>query len=281
MPKQNNTSKKYENCSQIMKLSVVLTCVLLSMCQSQGQEPSPQKPASPPASEAQSPPPASFAPVRKDDLKLGLVAHFPFNGDVQDVLSSNRRAERHGGRWTVNGFGKPDGALSLNGKSDYISIPANPRLALHEAMSISVRIMYTPQPTPEYYTIVEKGDPEREGHARYGLWLLSGHAVVCVEPAVRGAQRCFEGKEALRIGVWNHVVGMYDGETLSVSVNGKVSRKRTAPRSPISQSNYELFIGTDLFQTPPTYTKMGIDDLRIYNRVLSPHEIELLRTLRD
>jgi hypothetical protein len=72
--------------------------------------------------------------------------------------------------------------------------------------------------------------------------------------------------------------GQYDGTTLSLFINGTImDSQRTYTPSNIMTNDAPLFIGSDPYQQPqPLFIRSSIDDLRIYNRVISKAEIDAL-----
>ena len=68
---------------------------------------------------------------------------------------------------------------------------------------------------------------------------------------------------------WHHLAATYDGKSLHVYIDGELSGEREVEPAGISQSAFELFIGTDQYAPEPLYTEGVIDKLRICDRVLS------------
>lgn len=60
---------------------------------------------------------------------------------------------------------------------------------------------------------------------------------------------------------------------MRIYLDGKPSGERTVEPSGISQSNFEVSVGTDQYAPEPLCTRGVIDELRISNRALSGEEI--------
>lgn len=74
-------------------------------------------------------------------------------------------------------------------------------------------------------------------------------------------------------GTWYHVAATFDGQTMSIYVNGQL--ENTSSHSyPISQSTKPLFIGRTNVSTFDAYFNGTIDNLQVYNRTLSAAEIQ-------
>jgi len=79
------------------------------------------------------------------------------------------------------------------------------------------------------------------------------------------------GTGALTTNTWTHLAGTYDGATLRLHVNG-VQVSSRAQTGPIAVSTNPLQIGGDTIYGQ--YFQGKIDEIRIYNRALSPTQIQ-------
>lgn len=73
-------------------------------------------------------------------------------------------------------------------------------------------------------------------------------------------------------GEWIHVVGTYDGSTIRLYINGKLDKSTSASPSIITSATGEVRIGASY----DSGSLCRMDDVGIYNRVLSDSEISLL-----
>jgi hypothetical protein len=80
------------------------------------------------------------------------------------------------------------------------------------------------------------------------------------------------GTSALAVNTWSHLVTTFDGSTLRLYVNG-VMVESAAVNGAAAVSSGALRIGGNAVWGE--YFKGRIDDVRIYNRALSPAEIQL------
>ena len=60
-----------------------------------------------------------------DPFKDGLVAHYPFSGNANDVSGKGKNATVHGPTLTKDRFEQSGKAYSFDGSNDYISAPNN------------------------------------------------------------------------------------------------------------------------------------------------------------
>jgi hypothetical protein len=206
-------------------------------------------------------------------LDKGLVALYPFQGSAGDASPNSNSAEVLGASLTEGHDGQAESAYSLDGIDDYLVIPHSKSLSLYTRVTFGLWWKHEPQASQdEYYTLFEKIDPERGGHSHYGMWLIGDHAEVCTEAPDNSAQSCLDSTGALEKG-WHHLAASYDGTTLRIYLDGELSSERTVEPSGISQSNFEMFVGTDHYAPAPIYTRGVIDELPIYNQALSRREI--------
>ena len=74
----------------------------------------------------------------------------------------------------------------------------------------------------------------------------------------------------LTLNTWNHVAGTFNGTQLILYVNGVASPPTASTAAPLATNTAELHIGKDYGANVFTG---NIDDVRVYNRVLSAAEI--------
>lgn len=217
--------------------------------------------------------PLAAAQTSLDD---GLVATYAFQGNTRDTSPNGNDAEVRGATLTTGHDDSADSAYDLDGQGSYLVIPHSESLSLSGAATFSLWWRHTAQAAQDqYYTLFEKSDPERGGHSRYGMWLIGDHVEVCIEVPDNSQQSCLDSEGTLDEG-WHHVAATYDGASLRIYLDGAISGEQTVTPTGISQSAYEIFVGTDQYAPEPLYTKGAIDELRIYDRALSAQEVAAL-----
>lgn len=218
--------------------------------------------------------------ISKDVIDTtGLAAYYPFNGSAKDSSGYGNHGTVHGGEFVADRLGKPAGAFALDGVDDYISIAGTKSLDVAFEMSIALWLYHKTQDSQkDWYSLVEKSDPDQDGHSRYGMWLIRDLVEICVQPVdVSLPHRCLDSEITLEPEQWHHLVGVSDGRVLRVYINGQLAgEKDFASRSDTSKSHFELFIGTDLYASSVIYVKGIIDELRLYKRALSETEVKTL-----
>jgi hypothetical protein len=229
------------------------------------------------------PPPThtpELEPAATEEISLTteLVAYYPFSGDAEDASGNGNHGLVVGATLIPDRFGNRDNAYQFDGIDDIIEVPFDPSLNLNFRGSISLWLKYEPQAPDTYYTLVEKSDPDRGGHARYGMWIIGNRAEFCIDSASAGFQQCLDSEVALRPGEWHHIAGVTNGDSLTIYIDGQAAGSSSYPRDSISVSGFELFMGADLYNDQVVYLAGGLDDIRLYRRALSPDEVQQLFT---
>lgn len=188
----------------------------------------------------------------------GLVSYFNFDNNLIDVMGNTPTGENIGGAPFVDGFiGK---AISVNGINQYIKFN---RDSYHSSNQISVAFWFkkTTFESLFFLTCTDFGVPGT----------LSGEVgsvgFTISIPSTKTAQGAFEKN------TWTHYVGSYDGNNIKIYINGQLKETVSHPGD-ISQINpvRNLSIGRFL-ETGNNYSSVIMDELLIYNKVLTEDEV--------
>lgn len=97
-----------------------------------------------------------------------------------------------------------------------------------------------------------------------------------VVPASRAEERIAEATNVVERGVWQHLVGTYDGRTIRLYAQGYLVEEKTfAVTQPIRSNNVTFAIGDAAAGRGWRFVG-SIDDVRIYPRAFSPAEVAAL-----
>jgi Concanavalin A-like lectin/glucanases superfamily/Galactose oxidase-like, Early set domain/Bacterial Ig domain len=197
----------------------------------------------------------------------GLVVAYGFNEGsgttVTDSSGSNNAGTITGATWAQGRFGN---ALSFNGISDIVRIPASSSLNVSSAMTLEAWIKPTTAQSG-WRTIMQ-----REVDAYFlnasnsnGPLLPSGGGTF------NGTGAYVSGTTANPVNAWTHVALTYDGAMLRLYVNGALAASQAQTGSIQTTSN-PLWIGGN--SPYGEYFQGIIDEVRVYNRALSQAEIQ-------
>ena len=194
----------------------------------------------------------------------GLVAAYSFDetsgSTIVDLSGNNNTGSLQGATRTAQGrFGA---ALSFDGTSSRVVIANSASLALTSAMTLEAWV-YPTSNTARWQDIIFKD---------IDAYYLESHS----PRNAPGAGGTFVttpvyGKSPIPVNAWTHLATTYDQQMLRLYVNGVevASQPRTLP---IAVSTRPLYLGGD--PTFGQHFKGLIDQVRIYNRALSPAEIQ-------
>ncbi|OGF74393.1 hypothetical protein A2W57_02325 [Candidatus Giovannonibacteria bacterium RIFCSPHIGHO2_02_43_16] len=183
-------------------------------------------------------------------------------------------------------IGKIGQGLSFDGSNDYVNAGRNPSLDMGaNNFSVGGWIKTSGNPSaqagnPGYGLLAAKGS-SGAGGKRYGLWAYrqtTGVAALNLDD--NAAEAYFEGTTNVDDGNWHMVYGVRDGNTAKIYVDG--IQENTADITglgSLDDINKDFMISVDS-HAPTNYFVRGlIDDVRIYNRALTPAEIQRLYNL--
>jgi hypothetical protein len=222
-----------------------------------------------------------FATRNHADISSGLVAYYPLDGSSADATGGPGGTE-HGVAW-VSGHVGP-GAASFDGSS-HIVIPPHTQLngfsvaAWFKAATVSrwQRIVdFGRGPNyGDFSFIVNHGRADNQLGITIHTWENGGTSYGTYE---------FGSGSVPAVGEWVHAVFTYDkdGAGMKLYVNGNTTPVGSAPYNGQSFSDWpapqDWRIGKSNWASDPNFTG-AIDDVRIYNRALSPSEVKELYDL--
>lgn len=215
------------------------------------------------------------------NLVNGLVAYFPFDGNANDVSGYGNNGTISNATLTVDRFGTADKAMFFNGTTAYIKVNDSQSIRPENAVSVAAWVRIDAV-SANYTRIVTKG---KNLGAAYSNWQLttgtkpdlddlSNKPLFTLWPSTRYDYPY--PTHTLGLGVWHHVCGTWDGTTAKLYYDGTMEAQIAIGGSMVYDSS-PLMIGKDNFYN--NYFNGAIDEVRIYNRALSPEEVSRLTYL--
>jgi len=203
----------------------------------------------------------------------GLVAHYQLDGDAKDELSASPGVATST-EAVSDRNGNEAGALRFNGVDAFIEIEHTDAVSLSNEFTIAAWIKAEPSDGQgHFWSIFEKSDPERGGHSRYGLWLRDGLLWTCYEAFDNSEQPCADTTVPVPVDAWHHVAAVRSGRRAILYLDGVEVVNSFVGNRDISQTEFNVFIGTDRYEEPSVWLHADLDDIRIYNRPLTPDEL--------
>ncbi len=204
------------------------------------------------------------------DLQKGLVGHWKLNGNARDYTSNANDGTVTGATLTTDRKGQSNKAYTFAGGTDKISAGAGTSLNITSKITLALWL----KPDGANSTDSDEGlagktlteyamtyDDRASPHGDVNFYINSG------------GQRANTGAGGAPNSVWTHIVGTYDGTTISIYKNGALSDTTLLTAS----INPALTTAFQIGKSGTSGSFLGdIDDVRVYNRVLSTTEITAL-----
>ena len=225
----------------------------------------------------------------------GLVGHWSFDGKYVNWATGQALDSSGNGRngslvnmstTTSPAIGKIGQALALSGNNDAVSVSSAGLPSGNAPRSLSVWIKTLQAPASSNYPgIVEYGT--RVNNQNYLLSLFPANGQLQGNCNIQGTVGIsFWGSNgtacagvAVNDGKWHHVVVTYDGTSNRIYLDGVLKNTQTPSPSPSTVLGSALVISetSNTNGIPPF--QGSIDDVRIYNRAISPSEVQALYNL--
>jgi hypothetical protein len=200
----------------------------------------------------------------------GLVAYYPFNGNANDASGNGNHGIVYGATLAPDRFNDPNHAYNFNREdSDYISAPHSSSLNLTDSYSFSVWI-YQRSASADGYRIIDKTIA-----GSCGGWNLDTYDGETGR-RIRMDAGCpwVISNTVYSLNQWHHLAVTVNGGNVNFYLDGQPDGSGTVGGTPTN--SLDLYIGTS--HPVDSYFSFDglIDDIRIYNRVLTAAEIREL-----
>ncbi|MES1180248.1 MAG: LamG domain-containing protein [Verrucomicrobiota bacterium] len=215
-------------------------------------------------------------PITTAELNDGLVAYYPFNGNAHDASSNGNDGVVNGAvltMLTTNLFGADaDQAYSFNGGQQDIFVPDSASLEFTNRLTMSAWVNFSAGGTYNP-RIISKFDVN--GFELF-TWGTSSQRQVGFLTYADAA--ILTSAQYINAGEWSYIVATYDGTNKNLYINGVLDTSAAA--SCIFNNSGNLTIGENSGNGLDNYAGL-IDNVRIYNRALSPTEVAQLYALES
>lgn len=212
-----------------------------------------------------------------------LVAYYPFNGNANDESSNENDGYVSGAILTNDRFGKVDSAYLFSGY-DFIDIPDDTTLDITGSISISLWYQYQGKIT-DWGRIISKS---LGYEAPYTCWALTlndedeDHQKVTMTANFTSEDWSYcVSNTIFEFNEWYYICGVFDTltRTNSIFINGSRECMTNVSYNQLATSAINLQIGSDAVSMQGIVGV--IDDIMIFNRRLTDHEIDSLYHIGD
>jgi hypothetical protein len=239
-----------------------------------------------PAAGASVPPGSAVALVVSSGrpAPLGLVAAFGFDEVTGTTAINSVNAAFNGAiRQAIRVAGKIGKALSFDGVNDWVTVTDITASPLDLTTAMTVEAWVNPTDMAGWETVVMKergafgtgllsyalyahdGAPEAGGFAGPAGYLRMNPTFTTTDQGVRQASHT-----PIALNTWTHLATTYDGANMRLYINGVLAATNPVTGT-IAVSNSPLRIGGN--NVSGEFFSGMIDEVRVYNRALSPAEI--------
>ena len=194
---------------------------------------------------------------------IDLIAHYPFDGNADDVSGIDHHAQIHGAIPAADRFGAANGAYRLDGINDYIEA----EIDVSET-SYTVSLWFsTLDPDVGIYS-ADAGVLGGDGSDRH-LFLSGGQ----LQARIFNSTEILTTSRSYADGQWHHLVHVFGGETggQRLYVDGDLRAIGTKAFSDFDRQT-GINIGYASF-AERRFFNGSLDDVRIYSRTLAEREI--------
>ncbi len=208
-------------------------------------------------------------------LRTGLIFHVPFSGNADDIGVNGFSGTVTGATITSDRHGVANEAYRFDGVDDYINYGPAAELAF------GGRSTYT---MTAWVKLEDRNDQLRNvviskfnGGVAAG-WYLSVNADEEIQAYRNATPWSVSGGSLLNYGEYMHLAASFDGSDFSVWVNGVLDGTGIFGSHPSDSVTDVLIGGSHSQNTVVPLLKGVVDDVRIYNRVLTGDELTWLAT---
>ncbi len=220
-------------------------------------------------------------------LSNGLVAYFPFNGNVSDESGKGNNVIFNNATLTTDRNNNPNSAYQFNGVNSYMRI-ANSSALNPQLISICAIVKPTGFNSQIYHAsaILYKGFQDQDLFNVYYMRFSDGPASTNPDPTNPAvdtmhqvsygscARNATDGKEPyVHTNKWYSLVYTYDGAVARFYIDGNLVSSVTGT-GVYQTGDSDLFIGRTNNPSFPYWFNGVIDELRIYDRTLSSGEVK-------
>jgi len=204
-------------------------------------------------------------PEPVDPGNANLVVSYSFENNVQDGSGKGLNGTIRGNPAFVEGIAGM--ALSFDGVNDYVDLGNNAAFDITEQITLSAWVNTNDAGNGQHNPYVGKGDQT------YAIKHASSNTIeFFIYDA--GWYTANVRVDSSFNGEWHHVLGTYDGSELKTYVDG-VLGATVAHQGTIDIQTHNLTIAMNSQETDRFYEGV-IDEVKIYNRALSPAEVRFL-----
>jgi hypothetical protein len=213
-----------------------------------------------------------YASYSEEAGNANLVAHWKFDGNLEDSSQYGNNGSLVG---TSNSITFVDGVIGkgacFNGKS-YIEVKNSSSLDLKSSFTFSLWVYKEDMRDKQVPYILKLNDEYLDYHYAFWEWWN-------MEPGVffSDDQTTYDAHPGCQVDIqkWSLLTVTYDGSTVKFFNDGELVASKQESVV-LASSGQPLYIGFGNIATEDSFFKGVMDDVRIYNKAISPDDVEKL-----
>jgi hypothetical protein len=232
------------------------------------------------------------APDPTVNLTKGLLVYLPFNGSIADSSGNKNPTYAYGNVLTYDAHGYANSAFGGSGAGQRVIVINNGSIQFDTAYSLSFDFMTTVPGAVERQSLLTMVDTGTGNSATFNATmsipgssnLFFGAADVtlgCGSPLKSSNLDPTEVTDSSsfipQLNTWYNIICIYHKGAGTVYINGQLSKFYQSPSGTTANlcPNASIIVG-GWWNSDPTTLNGKMDEVRMYNRVLTPHEIVAL-----
>ena len=222
-----------------------------------------------------------FLTAAHADLTNGLVAYYPFSGNANDESGNARNGTVVGAHLTTDRFGNASNAYAFTNMGEYIVVHNSLHPQGYVDLTYSLWVTW-PAPVSSVSllnvaTVGANGMFTSYSRSCVGFHNVGGPLIFYSHQSANDAW-FYQWPTNFLVGEWHQIVVTKTGTTVRLYLDGNLNEQRSLGAALQNVTSTELFIGQNGTNTHLNGEQFlgKLDDIRIWNRVLTDQEIREL-----
>ena len=215
---------------------------------------------------------SSFSLIAQDnvDLNKGLIGHYTFESGADDQSSNGNDGDVNGPNLET-GIGDDGDCYRWNDEDDFVVLPIDMNVGAMPQVTLSAWVFVKSYNST--VTIISNDD--RGGDRKIFTTTIDKKKVWVISDGKGG----FIGKTPVIRRNWVFLAATYDADSKTGTIY--VDGVKTTGKTQMDMGANQIYIGANPYENANNDFEALIDEVRIYDRILSSTEIAAIRNLHD